>query len=209
MRTNFRRYLFDSSTISLLISNLIVIVLAIVQKWDLATLLWIYWFQSVTIGFFNFFRILALKNFSTENFAINERPVAPTEGTKRYTAFFFAAHYGLFHLVYAIFLGVNFITTGANIGIISILFGSAVFFVNHYFSFQHNVVRDSEVKQNIGKIMFFPYARIVPMHLIIVTGALTGGFALIFFLVLKTAADLVMHVVKHSMGKREGDLSPS
>lgn len=204
---NFRRYLFfDSSTISLLTSNLVVMILAVLQNWDLGTLLWIYWFQSVIIGFFNFFRILALKDFSTENFKINNRPVEPTEGTKLYTAFFFAFHYGLFHFAYAEFLGIDFLKADANIGILSIIFGSTVFFINHFFSFRHNIARDSEVKQNIGTIMFFPYARIIPMHLIIVIGASTGGFALILFLSLKTVADLVMHTVKHRM---KANLSPS
>lgn len=47
--------------------------------------------------------------------------------------------------------------------------------------------------------MFTPYARIVPMHLIVMVGTLMGGeLLLVLFLVLKTLVDLAMHVAKHA-----------
>src|SRR3989344_624904 len=53
------QFIFDSSTLGLLLSNVIVIVLAVAQKWDISTALWVYWLQSIIIGFFNFLRILS------------------------------------------------------------------------------------------------------------------------------------------------------
>lgn len=52
--------------------------------------------------------------------------------------------------------------------------------------------------------MFYPYARIFPMHLTILLGA-TTGVPLLMFLVLKTIADGVMHVVEHRvlMGEKK------
>ena len=52
--------------------------------------------------------------------------------------------------------------------------------------------------------MFYPYARIIPMHLTIVFGFNFGG-ALILFLVLKTFADVIMHIVEHNV-LRKGEL---
>lgn len=101
---NLKKYLADSSLLSLFFSNILVIILAIVQKWDISTVLWVYWMQSVVIGFFQFLRILSLKKFSTENFSINNQPASPTTQTKTFTAFFFTFHYGFFHFIYAIFL---------------------------------------------------------------------------------------------------------
>ena len=52
--------------------------------------------------------------------------------------------------------------------------------------------------------MFFPYIRIIPMHLMIVAGvSVFGGStgALIIFLLLKTAADAAMHFVEHAMAR--------
>lgn len=75
----------NPSTIILLVSNLIVIILAVIQKWDTSTVLWVYWMQSIIIGFFQFLRILSLKKFSTENFKINNQPASPTTQTKTFT----------------------------------------------------------------------------------------------------------------------------
>ncbi|MBI2593474.1 hypothetical protein HYW44_02420 [Candidatus Daviesbacteria bacterium] len=192
-------FLFDFSTISLLFSNIIIIILAVAQKWDVATVLWVYWMQSIIIGFFQFLRILSLKNFSTENFTINNRSVEPTPGTKLYTAFFFLFHYGFFHFIYAIFL-FNFFTNKL-LNFTYLFMGGFIFFLNHFFSFYHNRIVDQQKTQNIGQLIFAPYARIIPMHLIIIFGAFLGQSTLIVFLLLKTLADLVMHIFKHQKTK--------
>jgi hypothetical protein len=48
--------------------------------------------------------------------------------------------------------------------------------------------------------MLFPYARVLPLHLTILVGALqtNSPTALVFFLMLKTGADLLMHVIEHA-----------
>ncbi len=188
----------DPSAWSLLAANLITIGLALWERWDLAPLMWIYWGQSCIIGWFNFARILSLKEFSTENFKINDRPAAPTRGTQIFTAFFFLFHYGMFHLGYLVFMLKQHALVSPDRMPVLICIG--VFFVNHLFSFQHNLEGDRRQKRNIGKLMFFPYARIIPMHLTIILGAeVAGGPAvLLLFLALKTVADLVMHGVEHS-----------
>lgn len=189
--------MMDKSTVVLILTNIFVIFLAVWQSWDFSTLIWVYWFQSVVIGVFVFIKILKLKNFSTKNFYINHRPVKPTKETKVFTAFFFLVHYGIFHLAYLMFLSGSVALVGSQF--LMVLFAGAVFFVNHLFSFRRNFEHDVNKKQNIGIVMFRPYARIIPMHLIIVSGAFFAGtgFALVFFLVLKTIADVVMHVLEH------------
>ncbi len=192
-----RNLLTDSSALSLLVSNIIVIILAIVQRWEVATVLWVYWMQSVIIGFFQFLRILSLKRFSTENLTINNKSVLPTSNTKTFTAFFFAGHYGFFHFIYAIFLFNFFTTKPLDFGYLFI--GGLIFFLNHFFSFYKNRIVDEQKTQNIGTLMFSPYIRIVPMHLIIIFGAILGQSTLIIFLLLKTLVDLIMHTIKHKV----------
>lgn len=184
------------SIISLIVSNLIIIILAVIQKWDISTVLWVYWMQSIIIGFFQFLRILSLRNFSTEKFIINGHPALPTPKTKTFTAFFFAFHYGFFHFIYAIFL-FNLFKSDHPFDFGYLLLGGLVFFINHLFSYFQNRIIDEQKIQNIGTLMFTPYTRIVPMHLIIIFGAILGQSTLIVFLLLKTIADLVMHIVKH------------
>ncbi|PIZ94737.1 MAG: hypothetical protein COX81_02740 [Candidatus Magasanikbacteria bacterium CG_4_10_14_0_2_um_filter_37_12] len=181
----------------LLLSNLVVIVMAVYQHWSLPTLFWSYWVQSVIIGLFQFYKILDLKNFSTEGFKINGRSVEPTEKNKKQTAYFFLFHYGFFHFAYAIFLvGMSGVVAWDTVEI-----AGAVFLINHIISYRTNKATDSSRVPNIGKIMFFPYWRIIPMHLsiIFILPFADSIPALVFFLVLKTTADTMMHVIEHEL----------
>jgi hypothetical protein len=57
------------------------------------------------LGFFNFVKILNLKEFSSESFK-NGGETLPKKSVKNSTAFFFLFHYGFFHFIYANFLGI-------------------------------------------------------------------------------------------------------
>lgn len=198
-------FLSDRSTLFLLFVNSIMIFFAIYENWSLLTIMFIYWCQSVIIGVFTFFKILNLKNFSTEGMRFSNIPALPTTGTKIGMAFFFLFHYGFFHFVYFFFLIANpFFNTSSPTSFtgLTILIVVVVFFVNHLFSFLYNREKDSKKKQNIGKVMMFPYIRIVPMHLTIIFGSffiMAGSpqMGLILFLILKTIADVAMHIVEH------------
>lgn len=198
----------DLSLWFLLFSNIVTIYFAVTENWNLSTIMWVYWFQSITIGFFNFIRILQLKEFSTEGFKINGQPAQPTQGTKIFTAFFFLFHYGFFHFGYMIFLLTGTFTkvygNAPNfIELKYILLTALLFFINHIFSYFYNRPKDTK-KQNIGSLMFYPYARIIPMHLTIISGSAFGD-SLSLFLVLKTFADVIMHIVEHNV-LRKGEL---
>ena len=193
----------DRSMVALLLSNLVTIVLAVYQHWDVFVLMWIYWGQSVIIGYFNVRRIMDLKEFSTDGFRINNRAVKPTPETQRQTAIFFALHYGIFHLGYLVFLSVDTKVAGG-FPLFYVLLCIGVFYLNHRFSYRYNREQEQDRVPNIGTIMFFPYIRIIPMHLMIVAGvSVFGGStgALIIFLLLKTAADAAMHFVEHAMAR--------
>jgi hypothetical protein len=192
-----RPFYLDTSLWILILTNGATIYVALSRNWSLLTIMIVYWVQSVIIGTFNFFRILSLREFSTENFYINDRQAPPTEKTKHSTAYFFAFHYGFFHAIYALFL----LTNAGSVNVLYILTGGLIFVVDHFFSFRYNRKRDEKKKRNIGTLMFFPYARIIPMHLVIVFYGvfLSGGGPLIAFLGLKTAADALMHIIEHEM----------
>lgn len=139
---------------------------------------------------------------------INGRPAQLTQGTKLFTAFFFLFHFGLFHFGYLIFLLLGVITKAyGNIPnsaeVKYILLTALIFFINHLFSYFYNKPQDAG-KQNIGSLMLYPYARIIPMHLTIILGPLFGG-ALPLFLILKTFADAIMHIVEHNVLKKGED----
>lgn len=197
----------DSSVWMLLIANGVVLFIALVAGWRLADLMSVYWLQSVVIGGSYFMRIMSLERFSTEDFRINGKRVDPTPETKRQTAFFFLLHYGGFHIGYLVF-----IATEAPGGIavdLGLLVCAIAFVVDHVYSYRYHRELDRQGTPNIGTLMFTPYLRIIPMHLTIVIGALALESAgVLFFGLLKTGADVGMHIVEHRiLGKqREKEL---
>ncbi len=192
------------SASTLVLSNIFTIVVAVIEQWNLSKLLWIYWGQSIVIGYFNWRRIRCLKEFSTEGLKINDQPVTATKLTQRKVANLFAIHYGGFHIAYCIFLFVE--KTGlSQLEIFSAISCIAVFIFNHWFSFRQNLEKHMSSKPNLGTVMTFPYARILPMHLTILAGSFfeeRSAETLILFLSLKTFADLMMHLVEHRGGNQ-------
>jgi len=187
-----------STVTSLIFANIAVLSLALIQSWDVSLIIWTYWLQSVIIGIFQFFKILRLKNFSTKNFKINGQSVKPTKSTKVQTAFFFALHFGIFHFGYMMFLMGN--EPPENF-LYSMGISAVIFFANHFYSFRKYEEEANKKVSNIGNVMFFPYIRIIPMHLIIVFGGwmIGGPVTLIFFTLLKTGADVLSHSFEHKV----------
>lgn len=192
----------DGSVWSLVAANVFALAIAWHQGWSTASLMILYWAQSVVIGVANVFRILALERFSTANFTINDRPVDPTPSTKRQVAVFFAFHYGLFHLAYLLFIVKE--THGERLVDPWFWACAAVFALNHFWSYRYNRDLDRQGTPNIGTLMFTPYLRIIPMHLTIIFGGMLGPRAasLLLFGALKTAADVAMHAIEHARLKK-------
>lgn len=189
----------DVSLWALLFVNIATIFIALWQSWNFSIVIWVYLFQSFSIGFFNFFKILGLKNFSTDGFKINNSSVLPSKGTKIFTAIFFAFHYNFFLIGYFFFLSLSDFS-GLSQNFLLIIIASAGFFINHGFSYFYNKKNDSNTEKNIGNLMFKPYTRIIPLHFIIIFGLFFSPTSnLIFFLVLKTVADLWLHNMEHKI----------
>ena len=194
----------DPSAGLLILSNLLVIVLAVVQRWQVIELLWVYWLQNIIIGFFNWRRMINLREFSTDNLKSKGLQTPPTRKTKRSMARFFLVHYGLFHAAYLFFL-VQIIDDIPSQVLLHWAIGLAIFFFNHYFSYRYNRELDDASLPNIGNIMFLPYLRVIPMHLVLGVAASIGVrslWSLLFFLLLKTTADVLMHVIEHAINRK-------
>lgn len=183
---------------SLIVSNLLIIGWAIIEKWSIFTIMWIYWAQSVSIGIFWFIKMLTLKRFSTKDFRFGIATAKSNVGAKIHASVFFLIHYGGFHFCYTFFL----VGAGKSVEPVPIILAGSIFFVNRFFSFFHNREWDTRQRQNLGKIMFFPYARVIPMHIAIMVASslrdkginLDGSITLVVFLLLKTVADVVMYI---------------
>ncbi len=151
------------------------------------TVVWIYWFQSITIGLFNFIDLLTIKNYDDSNFKLNNKPVS--SDNKGCVAFFFLIHYGFFHIGYAIFLLIKLDVRAVNSMVL--LIGIATFFLESILNFRRQKQIESTIKLNIGIMFFLPYLRIIPMHLMILLPAFLGWKPSLLFLVLKMGADIL------------------
>lgn len=183
----------------ILFSNAVTLAGALFQHWPALPVLAVYWGQSVAIGVLNVIRMLTLKEFSTDGFRSGGRPVPPTRAGQVSTAKFFAFHYGVFHLVYALFL-----FKGARMGHLDgwtpwiVAANVAMFAAAHAWPLVTSGGQDYRGKPNLGVLMFYPYLRILPMHLAIILGSVFSS-ALPLFIVLKTGADLGMHAIEHRL----------
>ncbi len=196
------------SALSLVLSNIFTIIVAVIEQWNLSKLLWIYWGQSVVIGYFNWRKIRCLKEFSTDGLKINDQPLPATKVSQGRVANLFALHYGGFHVCYFVFLFIEK-TDVSQLEILSAATCLSVFIFNHWFSFRQNLEKYIAHRPNLGTVMSFPYARILPMHLTILVGSFfeeRSTETLILFLGLKTLADLAMHLVEHA-GKGQNQRS--
>ena len=196
------RALPDLPVLSLIVSNLIAIAWALIAGWSLVDMMWVYWFQSVSIGVFVFARLVALPGFSLK-YARSANLVGadarPTRGTKARiaTAFFF--HYGGFQTVHVLFL-LEVARRGPDGRILPL---GGVFFANELLSFWHDRRRARRQKEDIGRVFFSPYLRIIPMHLTLFVGAILrdelgigieAPYFVPLFLALKTVADVGMYL---------------
>jgi len=195
----------DSSLYGILIGNALAFLSAVTRHWSIAPLLWIYWGQSVAIGVSNVIRMLRLREFSTEGFQLGGRPVPATRDSLEQSALFFSFHYGFFHLVYALFLAAGAVGGRlAEAEVPWVLGNIATFAIAHGYSLLINHGRDfRQKKPNLGTLVFYPYLRILPMHLAIILGSTMIGVAVPVFIGLKTLADAGLHAVERRLFRGE------
>lgn len=203
--------------VSLVFANIVTIVLAILGNWDLATVLFIYWAQSVIIGIFS---VISILGADTEAIRENlQKPIDERGGTENVTpgfariylyimAGFFTLHYGLFHLGYYFFIVDSSLFGAVNFADPGIWLACGLFFANHLYS--HITYRHAGPKdyRYVNENFFSPYGRIIPMHLTIIFGSIvifalqllgltTTLPVLVLFLLLKTYSDINAHLIKH------------
>ena len=204
--------------ISLIFANLVTIVLAILGNWDLSTVLFIYWSQSIIIGIFAVISLLGADTAALR--ADLDKPILERGGTKMYSyrmvwfykcglAGFFALHYGLFHWAYLEFIVESGIFGPVNFADPGIWLSCGLFFANHLYSHIQYRNQGPTGANLINEEFFSPYQRILPMHLTIIFGSIVVvalqvfGIqstmpVLVIFLILKTRSDISAHLIKHA-----------
>jgi hypothetical protein len=174
--------------------NLLLIIQYRQDAKEYTTIIWLYWCQSVLLGFFTVFDLLTIKteNISVENMTINNQPATPKQA-KGCLPWFFLVHYGGFHIGYLIFLFIDFRFTDINF--LSLKWSLLALLISYVFLFIQNKVKYSHIKRKISAMFFMPYLRIVPMHLTILLPKFYHLQPALTFLVLKMAMDVIGHLL--------------
>lgn len=209
----------DFPVMSLIFANVVTIVLAILGNWDLTTVLFIYWSQSVIIGLFAVISMLGADTATlTDDLDKPSKGLGRTQRcSTRYIwlykiilAGFFVLHYGLFHWGYYTFIVESGMFGPVNFSDSGIWLSCGFFFANHLYShirYRHEVPRGTSF---IGEEFFGPYQRIIPMHTTIIFGSIVVSVlqvfgiqstlpVLVLFLLLKTRSDISAHQIKHAL----------
>lgn len=207
---NPKNYTF--STYILILTNFIVLLIAILEKWSFGYLLFAYLGQNFIIGFFTFFKIRNAKKYIPLNMyktsQINNKHVTKKrKGGPKSASSFFLLHYFGFNFMYLFFLlffvglevsskigyiTINPLTIIPFFNMTPLYLSWGIFFVNHLISFIIYSQKEKNNKKDLGRLMIQPYPRIIPMHLLF----LIGG-ELISFMFLKTVIDVMMHNFEH------------
>lgn len=156
------------------------------------TLLWLYWSQSVLIGFFNFLDILTVRSVKPEEITVNGKPTVTSRSMRVPEALFFMVHYGGFHAAYFVFL-----LTLKNSGPINwelLKYGFYAFLVGQIILFIQHKREQRTQPAKIATMFFKPYLRIIPMHLTIILPNFYHVTNMGVFLVLKAVTDLLMYI---------------
>ncbi len=189
---------FSLSFLFLLVGNFYCIYYFSTNKDSFDTIIWIYWMQSVIIGLFHFLDLLTLKDFDPTGFKFNNQQVQP--GKNGCVALFFLIHYGIFHLVYGIFLSTRVGLSGINFHFL--LLGIAAFLMESFIDFLHKKRVEQQIHVKLGLLFSLPYLRIIPMHVFIMIPVLAGNTGSIVFLLLKFVADILSYIAYQRVFRR-------
>jgi hypothetical protein len=182
------RELIDPGFWMLLAANGYIMVYVYRYPAAIHTVIALFWIQSVIIGVFtvlHMFMELAGEKRSHPNAANKRDGCVP---------FFFLFHYGFFHLVYLVFLVAKLVNVREldwpflQISFWLLIAAGLVEFIK-------DRVRARHEQMNGAVLLFMPYVRIIPMHLIILIPAFFDCSMPLMFLVLKTMADLLMYLI--------------
>lgn len=150
------------------------------------TLLLIYWLQSALLGFFTFLLLMRVSYFP------RPRPAGEVTTRDGCLPWFFAVHYGMFHMVYFVFLVV------ADVGTIDwslVRITAAILLLSELMDFIRKWQPVARSSAGGVSLMFLPYLRVVPMHLAILGASFWAMSNITVFLVLKTLADAGMYLL--------------
>ena len=179
----------DQSILSLALTNLFVILIAIFEDWEIGLVMLIYVLQNIVIGVYKVVEILNLNNFSTTGMTTNKNPLPETNEGRRHTTFMFTFIFGSFNVGY---IAVIFTETEPipkdMISTIYILISLLFFIRSHHISYRISMKKHIGRKPHLGAMQVQTLIRVLPMHLGVFLLALNAPIWV--FMLLKSVVDI-------------------
>jgi hypothetical protein len=191
---SIRRFSQLLPVLALILVNAIPLLGVLFLGWSAGTILFVYWAESIPIGFFALLR-LGLAGTSEERRSqfISRLPAM----------LFFIIHFGMFMLVHRIFLFGLIGLPDLEEQEVAVLLASL--FMSHGTSFIMNYINGREFEvTKLSSEMTRPYVRIFVMQVTLVVGGFVvmsfkePSILLVLLVLLKTGIDLYSHIRNHS-----------
>jgi hypothetical protein len=193
---------FRVSIGALILFNLVPLAGLYFFGWNLSSIMVLYWFENVIIGFFNVIKMSKAKGQKPQTKLYSGKK-SVTIAQKSSTIRFFMVHFGMFTLGHGVFV---FVLFGRDLPSFSSLLPAALcLFVSHGISYAYNFIRNEEYKRVAFQDLFFqPYKRIFIMHITIIVGAFIAfnfeqpPLFLVVLVFLKIVVDIFSHKKEHT-----------
>lgn len=205
-----------TSTLVLVVANLVPLVGVVFFGWDLHSLLVVYWLESAVVGASFAAKIRRAEGeddpADLPSIRFNDRPVGAFLGSSnRQILAFFCTHYGLFWVVHGVFVlafpGIFPELNPARPRVVGLAAVGLVAY--HVVSYRVNFVGDREYERaGPVTLMVEPYRRVFVLHVTVVAGAFGVAIvgspvgALVVMVVLKTLLDLRGHWREHDRARQ-------
>jgi hypothetical protein len=193
----------NTSETVLILSNIIILVLAVAFSWSVYLVILAFIMQNIVIGFFSAVRILRTgKNIlEYKTFSSNILNKIKIMGSAIILTAVFIIFYGGINWLYLVFTIDNINPLNWAMFLIPI----AIFIVPHLISYREKSKRVNEEYnlRKVEKYMYIPFFRVIPMTLVMFLATLFAESTILLavFIILKTLADLGMHsIVRKLLG---------
>lgn len=176
------------SAFVLILANLIPLGGVIFLNWQLTSIIFIYWTESISVGFFNILKMIMIGTHKNELAA--SLLLIP----------FFVIHYGLFTAVEGLVIATIFGLPKTPVAL-----PATFLFLSHGYSFIDNFMsKNAHENRVMKKQMFIPYKRVVAVQVFVILGGFavlklgTPIIALCILIIAKTAIDILFDSAEHS-----------
>ncbi len=197
-----------SSSIYLIIANLIPIVGVAFFGLSLYEILVAYWLENIVIAFYTVLKIA----MASGNFMLNLSHGLSAILFKLFIIIFFIFHFGGFTLGHGIFIFALFGPSGhfgnlseSQVAILPLAITFCLFIFSHGVSFWQNYIKNQEFRKVSSVVMMqAPYSRIMVMHLTVMGGAFVfstlglSSLARFIIILVKTYLDYKFHQRHHN-----------